>query len=1403
MAIAGIREASRLIFLDELTGLYNRRFMRQYLRERLDQLAQQRTPLCVIMLDLDGFKQINDTYGHMEGDLVLKRLAQLIGERLASSAYAIRFAGDEFFVFMEGVDGPGGIAIAEELRERVTAEPFVSPKAPAGMPIRISVGVAAFPEDAAHPSALIEAADQALYRSKRTGKNRVSRAGGWQLPPEIEVLKRFPCPRLVGRAAALGELERVLAEPNAKGNRFVLVEGVRGLGKTRLLAELLEQTRRAGYESFFQRCLEPNRAIPYSTLVAVVTEGFTRQPERLAAAKAQLSRPTVLELGTVIPELATPEKRREPVAPEDRRSLLFHGMGDLLRLLSHDAPLLLFLDDLQFLDEASLELLYRLLDREDGRVIVYAGAQSEALAQHPFPRLFDLLPQSQNFRKVILPVLTPSDVTQMVDEILGQPSTSQDFFERLYRASQGIPLFVEETLKGLITKGALKTVEGAWDLDNVEAAAIPASLEAAVLGGLEALDEEIHAMISKAAVVGPHVDLTLLADVIGKDPGETQHLVDKGKQHRVFEEPGPLADEEEVRFLSQCFQSIVYSHIDYGSRRQTHRVVGEVAERLAGPGVERVLGPLAYHFERSDNSEKAEFYRRRVEEVQGQLFSAEEIARELDLQVEAGETVPPLDERTWPFADRFLRALTVAVKNMRVFPAGSQIVAQGVAAVKARLLELLDRVETATFAEESQVLQINGEPVESIGLAPVAQDLLRIYADHGIRRCTFDRGTTATEMMSLLTILSGPPEGVQQDVAYWEKRLQTAGISHIRVFPVIFLAAGAGKAAYRREDKEARLDDPTLAQVRDTLRALATSVDNIRLYPPESELISVALDQLERQAQALFTRVPVLTVAMTEGTIVINATRPNPRLFGITLEILQRLMEDSGLTSLTIRRGVTRNELRAFLTHLAQPSEEAERGSGFWRDMLERAAITTIEVGTRTYAAAARLDEVEVEGPAAPAAPTPSEAERAIQLASQWLAEPLGAFLEQGLQERIPGLVGILRRVEREDLARHLVERTTAALTESDGGLRRKACAGVGLCLAGVEEECIDWVRDLALPRLAEATRKETQLSVFQEAVRVGGSVLSRLLLTGDLNRAATLAEGLGRAGAGVHRPDQSSFDGVVRELVDTLTKDRAFEPVFAALTDADPARQEQGRLILARLGLAAEPVLVPLILEGKNGNLARVAATLLRAQGDLGVRGVLENLRRDGPVEQVCRIVAVLDTLAPALGSDFLFLLAHPEVEVRAEVARALTRLQRDRAVGFLAQGLSQSRPEVMLGALEGVRGLGAVELLESVTGLVEHPPNDQVRRMACMCLGGLKDARAVVPLLHVLGRRPRFFGLVKGLPEVIRATAARSLGELHMPGVGEGLELALKDPSKTVRSAARLALLKLQQHAEQSSQQ
>lgn len=169
-------EALHLATTDALTGLLNRRAFEDRLDEELAANAYRR-PVALMMIDLDDFGSINNTYGHQIGDEALRLVSGVIRAHLRQSDAGGRYGGDEFVVILPGLDGTGALDIAERLRaalEQATTRAAADGALPQ---VYTSIGVAAFPHDAAAPDTLIKAADDALYRSKRLGKNRVSLRG--------------------------------------------------------------------------------------------------------------------------------------------------------------------------------------------------------------------------------------------------------------------------------------------------------------------------------------------------------------------------------------------------------------------------------------------------------------------------------------------------------------------------------------------------------------------------------------------------------------------------------------------------------------------------------------------------------------------------------------------------------------------------------------------------------------------------------------------------------------------------------------------------------------------------------------------------------------------------------------------------------------------------------------------------------------------------------------------------------------------------------------------------------------------------------------------------------------------------------------------------------------------------
>jgi len=160
---------------DPLTGLCNHREFFRLLREETERSRRYRHPLSLLMIDLDNFKRINDTYGHPAGDRVLCAVAGIIRRELRQVDQVARYGGEEFAAILPETAESEAFAIATRIRQAVAARPLAISETE-GVALTISIGLAVFPDDAAAEEGLVERADQALYAAKAAGRNRVCRS---------------------------------------------------------------------------------------------------------------------------------------------------------------------------------------------------------------------------------------------------------------------------------------------------------------------------------------------------------------------------------------------------------------------------------------------------------------------------------------------------------------------------------------------------------------------------------------------------------------------------------------------------------------------------------------------------------------------------------------------------------------------------------------------------------------------------------------------------------------------------------------------------------------------------------------------------------------------------------------------------------------------------------------------------------------------------------------------------------------------------------------------------------------------------------------------------------------------------------------------------------------------------
>ncbi len=168
-----VQASIEMAITDALTGLFNRRYMETHFAALVEQAASRNKPIAVLILDIDFFKSINDGHGHDAGDDVLREFALRIRKSIRNIDLACRYGGEEFVIVMPETDMAVATMVAERLRRRIATEPFAIQQGAKQLEVTLSIGIAALSGEGDTAATILKRADQALYRAKREGRNRV------------------------------------------------------------------------------------------------------------------------------------------------------------------------------------------------------------------------------------------------------------------------------------------------------------------------------------------------------------------------------------------------------------------------------------------------------------------------------------------------------------------------------------------------------------------------------------------------------------------------------------------------------------------------------------------------------------------------------------------------------------------------------------------------------------------------------------------------------------------------------------------------------------------------------------------------------------------------------------------------------------------------------------------------------------------------------------------------------------------------------------------------------------------------------------------------------------------------------------------------------------------------------
>ncbi|HKS15968.1 MAG TPA: diguanylate cyclase, partial [Planctomycetota bacterium] len=479
---------------DLATGLGNRRALLAALRERMPSHAG-----ALVLADLDAFNATTEGFDRKLKDALLLEIASRLKTAVGDGALLYRYGGDSFGLLAPDADRDKGAAAAETLRSAIDSTPFTVDTRT--LHLTASASVASYPLDGKSPAAVIEAAERALLVAKHQGRNKIAVAG--RLDPvalaEIGIFRGLPCPILVGRVAEQSRLRQLATDVRNVGPTVAVVTGASGVGKSRLLFELGVWSRIEKYVLLTATAQESRSTAPYSTLAEQLESLMAADRPTVLKAMERISPPHRAALAIILKDLPG-EWSAEKVPPGDLGRMIFEAFGALFEELSRIGPLLVIVDEVEFADGATFEVYRAALSRKLP-IFVAAGTSRPSSEM-------DMTPSGAFWRdfgpgaaRVNLMPLPAEDLRQMIRGILPDAEISNESVARLIVASQGNPLYLEETVRSLLLRVRMKMSSGRWVLPELAPADLSRDLAGAIRAVAEALPHGANSLLTRAAVI--------------------------------------------------------------------------------------------------------------------------------------------------------------------------------------------------------------------------------------------------------------------------------------------------------------------------------------------------------------------------------------------------------------------------------------------------------------------------------------------------------------------------------------------------------------------------------------------------------------------------------------------------------------------------------------------------------------------------------------------------------------------------------------------------------------------------------------------------------------------------------------------------------------------------------------
>jgi tetratricopeptide (TPR) repeat protein len=423
------------------------------------------------------------------------------------------------------------------------------------------------------------------------------RERAWSSSRHVATTPAQPAERtpFVGREAEAAELERALDRMLTGHGSVVLVGGEPGVGKTRLVRELLAKARHRGCVALTGHCYEMEGAPPFVPFVEITEQTVRLVPQAARAAMGDLA----AEIAAMVPSLRRTYSDVPPmpdVPADQQRRLIFSAFLEYVQRGSQKSPGVFLFDDLHWADEPTLQLLLHMAAHLDSLRLLVVGTYRdvELDVNRPFAKTLESLLRQRLATRIALRRLNESSVLQMLSAMSGSVPPS-GLAKAVFRETEGNPFFIEEVYQHLSEEGQLFDARGDWKADlRVDSIEVPEGIRLVIGRRLDRLGESARKVLTAGAVIGRTFPLDLLQAVVDLPEDDVLDAIEEAERAQLV---AAEASQRTARygFVHELIRATLINGLSLPRRQRLHLRIADALERLRAASLESHASVLAHH----------------------------------------------------------------------------------------------------------------------------------------------------------------------------------------------------------------------------------------------------------------------------------------------------------------------------------------------------------------------------------------------------------------------------------------------------------------------------------------------------------------------------------------------------------------------------------------------------------------------------------------------------------------------------------------------------------------------------------------------------------------------------------------------------------------------------------------